>query len=201
MNTGHLFIIFGFFNFFQQCLVVFSVEVFTSFSSVQFSHSVVSDSLWPHELQHSRPPCPPPTPRVHPNSCPSSWWCHPAISSFVVPFSSCPQSFPASKSFPMSRLFTSCGQSSGALASVSVLPVTTQDWFPLRLTGLIFLHSKGLSRVFSSGTVQKDQFFSTQPSVWSNSHIHTWLLENHSFDEMGWIPRSYIGASPVTGGP
>ena len=123
------------------------------FSSVQFSCSVVSDSLRLHELQHARPPCPSPTPRVHSASRPLSQWCHPAISSSVVPFSSCPQSLPASESFLMSQLFKSDGQSIGA--SASVLPVNIQDWFPLGWTGWISLHSKGLSRVFSNTTVEK----------------------------------------------
>ena len=122
-------------------------------TSVQFSHSVVSDFLRPHELQHARPPCPSPTPRVYSNSCPSSQWCHPAISSSVVPFSSCPQSRPASGSFPMSQLFTWGGQSIGVSASATVLPVNTQDWSPLGWTGWISLQSKGLSRVFSNTTV------------------------------------------------
>ena len=148
-----------------------------SFSSVQFSRSVVSDSLWPHESQHTRPPCPPPTCRVYPNPCPSSRWCHPAISSSVVPFSSCPQSFPALGSFPMSQFFTSGGQSIGFSASTSVLPMNTQDWSRLRWTGWIFLQSKGLSIVFSNTTVQKHQFFGTQLFSPSSSHIHTWLLE------------------------
>ena len=147
------------------------------FSSVQFSHSAVSDSLWPNELQHARPPSPSPIPRVYPNSCPLSWWCHPTISSSVVPFSSCPQSFPTSGSFPMSQLFTSGGQNIGVSASTSVLPVNTQDWSPLGWTGWISLQSKGLSRVFSNTTIQKHQFLCTQPSLQSNSHIHTWLLE------------------------
>ena len=129
------------------------------FSSVQFSRSVVSNSLWPHDSQHARPPCSSPTPRVYSNSCPSSRWCHPAISSSVVPFSSCPQSLTASGSFPMSQLFTSGGQSIGVSASASVLPVNTQDWSPLGWTGWISLQSKGLSRVFSNTTVQKHQFF------------------------------------------
>ena len=133
-------------------------------SSVQFSHSVVSDSLWPHELQHARPPCPSPTPRVYPNPCPSSWWCHPTISSSVIPFPSCPQSFPASGSFQMSQLFSSGGQSIEVSASTSVLPMNIQDWFPLGWTGWISLQSKGLSRVFSNITVQKHQFFGTQLS-------------------------------------
>ena len=146
------------------------------FSSVQFSHSVVSDSLRPHESQHARPPCPSPTPRVYSNPCPSNWWCHPVISSSVVPFSSCPQSLPASGSFPMSQLFPSDGQSTGFSASVSVLPENTQDWSPLGWTGWISLQSKGLPRVFSNNTVQKHQFFSAQLSSQSNSHIHTWPL-------------------------
>ena len=125
----------------------------------QFSCSVVSDSLRPHESQHARPPCPSPTPRVYPNSCPSSWWCHPAISSSVIPFSSCPQSLPASGSFPMSQLFVSGGQRIRVSASASVLPMNTQDWSPLGWTGWISLQSKGLSRVFSNTTVEKHQFF------------------------------------------
>ena len=129
-------------------------KAMSNFSSVQ--SSVVSDSLWPHEPQHARPPCPSPTPRVYPNSCPLSWWCHPTIPSSVVPFSSCLQSFPVSGSFPMSQLFTSGGQCIGG--SASVLPMNIQDWFPLGLTGLI-LQSKGLSRVFSNPTVQMHQFF------------------------------------------
>ena len=147
------------------------------FSSVQFSLSVVSDSLPPHERQHARPPCPSPTPGVYTNSCPLSRLCHPAISSSVVPFSSCPQSLPASGSFQMSQLFSSGGQSIGVSASASVLPKNTQDWSPLEWTGWISLLSKGLSRVFSNTTVQNHQFFSTQPSSQSNSHILTWLLE------------------------
>ena len=145
--------------------------------SVQFSHSVVSDSLWPHEPQHTRPPYPSPTPRVYPNPCPLSRWCHPTISSSVIPFSFCPQSFPASGSFQMSQLFASDGQSIGVSASTSVLPMNTQDWSPLGWTGWISLQSKGLSRVFSNTTVQKHQFFSTQLSSQSNSHIHTLSLE------------------------
>ena len=152
------------------------------FSSVQFSRSVVSDSLRPHESQHARPPCPSTTPRVHPNSCASSWWCHPAISSSVILFSSCPQSFPASGSFQMSQLFASGGQSIGVSASASVLPMNTQDWSPLGWTCWISLQSKGLSRVFSNTTAQKHQFFGTQLSSQSNSHIHTWLWKNHSLD-------------------
>ena len=127
----------------------------SQFSSVQFSRSFMSDSLRPHESQHSRPPCPSPAPGVYPNSCPSSRWCHPAISSSVVPFSSCPQSLPTSGSFPMSQLFAWGGQSIGVSASASVLPMDTQDWSPLGWTGWISLQSKGLSRVFSNTTVQK----------------------------------------------
>ena len=134
----------------------------------------MSDSLWPNELQHTRPPCPSPTPGVHSNSHPSSRWCHPAISSSVIPFSSCPQSLPASESFPMSQLFAWGGQSIGVSALASVLPINTQDWSPLGWTGWISLQSKGLSRVFSNTTVQKHQFFSAQLSSQSNSHIHTW---------------------------
>ena len=146
------------------CFIFYATCVF---SSVQFSCSVVNDSLRPHESQHTRPPCPSPTPGVHSNSCPSSRWCHPAISSSVVPFSSCPQSLPASESFPMSQFFTSGEQHIGASASASVpvLPINTQDWFPLGLTGLISLLSKGLSRVLSNTTVQKHQFFGIQLSL------------------------------------
>ena len=146
-------------------------------SSVQFSRSVVSDSLRPHESQHARPPCPSPTPAVYSNSCPSSWWCHPAISSSVIPVSSCPQSLPASGSFPMSQLFTSGGQSTGVSASASILPMNTQDLSLSGWAGWISLQSKGLSRVFSNTIVQKHQFFGTQLSSQSNSHIHTWRLE------------------------
>ena len=130
----------------------------------QFSRSVVSDSLWPHEPQHTRPPCLSPTPGVHPNSCASSRWCHPAISSSVVPFSSCLQSFPASGSFPMSQLFAWGCQSTGVSASATVLPMNTQDWSPLGCTGWISLQAKGPARVFSSTTVQKHQFFRAQLS-------------------------------------
>ena len=143
---------------------------------VQFSCSVVSNSLQPHESQHARPPCPSPTPGGHSNSCPLSRWCHPAISSSVVPFSSCPQSLPASESFPISQLFTWGGQSIGVSASASVLPMNIQDWFPLEWTDWISLQPKGLSGVFSNSTVQKHQFFSTLPSSQSSSHIHTWPL-------------------------
>ena len=152
--------------------VLLSMSV--QFSSVQFSRSVVSDSLRPHESQHVRPPCPSPTPRVHSDSRPSSQWCHPTISSSVFPFSSYPQPLPASGSFQMTQLFTWGGQSIGVSDSTSVLPMNIQDWFPLRWTGWISLQS---SRVFSNTTVQKHQFFRTQPSSQSNSHIHTWPQE------------------------
>ena len=142
----------------------------------QFSDSVMSDSLWPHGLQHVRLPCPSPTPRAYSNSCPSSQWCYPTISSTVVSFSSCLQSFSASGSFLMSQLFMSGGQSIGVSASASVLPMNIQEWFTLGWTGWISLQSKGLSRVFSNTTVQKHQFFGTQLSLQSNSHFHTWLL-------------------------
>ena len=144
--------------------------------SVQFSHSVMSDSLQPHESQHARPPCPSPTPAVHSNSRPSSRWCHPAISSSVVPFSSCPNPSQP-QSFPMSQPFTWGGQSTGVSALASVLPKNTPDWSPLEWTGWISLQSKGLSRVFSNTTVQKHQFLGAQLSSQSNSHIHTWPLE------------------------
>ena len=124
-----------------------------------------------------RLPCPSPTPEACSNSCPLSWWCHPAISSSVVPFSSCLQSSPASGSFPMIQFFTSAGQSIGASASASVFLMNIWDWFPIGLTGLISLQSKGLSRIISNNTIEKRQFFSTQLSLWSNAHIHTWLLE------------------------
>jgi len=145
-------------------------------NSVQFSRSVMSNSLWPHGLQHARLPYPSPTPGACSNSYPSSQGCHSTISSSVIPFSSCLQSW-ASRSFPMSQFLTAGGQSIRASASASVLPMNIQDWFPLALTGLISLQSKGFSRVFSNITVQKHQFFSAQLSLQSNSHIHTWLLE------------------------
>ena len=147
--------------------------------SVQFS-SVAQSCLTlcnPHELQHSRPACRSPTPRVYSNPCPLSRWCHPTISSSVIPVSSCPQSLPASGSFQMSQLFAWGGQSTGVSASPSVLPMNTQDWSPLGWSGWISLQSKGLSRVFSNTTVQKHQFFGSQLSSQSNSHIHTWPLE------------------------
>ena len=150
---------------------------FCQFSSVQFSYSVVSDSLQPHEPQWARGPCQSTTPRVHPNSCLLSGRCHPTISSSVAPFTSCPQSFPASGSFPRSPLFASGGQSTGVSVSTSVLLMNNQDWFPLGWTGWISLQSKGLSRVFFNTTVQKHPFFGAQLSLQSKSHIHTWPLE------------------------
>ena len=153
------------------------------FSLVQFSRSVVSHSLWPHGLQHTRPPCPSPTPGddllnlTYLNSCPLNRWCHPTISSSVVPFSSCLLSFLASGYFQMSQFFTSGGQSIRFSASASVLPMNTQDWSLLGWTGWISMQSKGLSRVFSNTTIQKHQFFGPQLSSQSNSHIHTWPQE------------------------
>ena len=141
---------------------------------VQFNHSVVFDSLWPNGRQHSRLPCPSPTPRACLNSCSSSWWCHPTIS--VVPFS-CLQSFPASGSFQMTQFFASGGQSTGVSALASFLPKKCQGWSPSEWTGWVSLQSKGLSRVFSNTTVQKHQFFSAKLSSQPNSHIHTWPLE------------------------
>ena len=145
--------------------------------SVQFSHSVVSKSLQPHESQPARPPRPSPTPRVYSDSCPLSQWCHLAISSSVVPFSSCPQSLPASESFPMSQLFSWGGQMSGVSVLASFLPKKSQGWSPSEWTGWNSLQSKGLSRVFSNTTVQKHQFFGAQLYSQSNSHIHTWPQE------------------------
>ena len=159
------------------CIYVCIYTYEYQFSPVQSSRSVVSNSLWPHELHHSRSPCPLPTPRVYSNSCPLSRWYHPAISSSVVPLSSYSQSLPVSRSFPMSQLFAWGSQSIGASASASVLPINTQYWSPLGWTGWISLQSKGLSRVFSNTTVQKHQFFGIQLSSQSNSHIHTWPLE------------------------
>ena len=150
----------------RTVLILNCIKVNILLASVsQFSCSVMSDSLQPYWWQHARPPCPSPTPGVYPNSCPLSQWCHPTISCSVVPFSSCLQSFPASHSFLMSQLFASGGQSIRVSSSASVLPVNTQDWFPLGWTGWISLQSKGLSRVFSNTTVQKRQFFSAQLSL------------------------------------
>ena len=146
-----------------------AVQLVHSFSRVQ-----LFAAPW---TQHTRPLCPSPTPGVHPNSCPSSRWCHPAISSSIVPFSSCPQYLPASESFPMNQLFSWGGQSIGVSALASVLPMNTQDWSYLGWTGWISLQFKGLSRVLSNTTVQKHQFVSAQLSSQSNSHIHTWPLE------------------------
>ena len=160
----------------NQVDVIMVQHIWTSWSD-QISCSVVSDSLRTHESQHARPPCPSPTPGVHWDSCPLNRWCHPAISSSVVPFSSYPQSFAASGSFLMSQLFTWGGQSIGVSALASVLPKNMQDWSPLEWTGWISLQSKGLSRVFSNTTVQKHQFFSSQLSSQSNSYIHTWPLK------------------------
>ena len=154
-----------------DCLQLYSS---LQFSSVQFSRSVVSDSLQPHELQHTRPPCPSPTPGAHPNPCPLSRWCHPTILSSVIPFSSCPQSFPVSWSFPMSQLITSGGQSIVVSASTSVLPVNTQDWSPLGWTGWISLQSKGLSRVFSNTTVTGKCFIQGCSPFQEWSEIKSW---------------------------
>ena len=163
---------------------VWKTPKYLPISSVQFmfSHSVMSDCLRTHESQHARPPCPSPTPGVHSNSCPLSRWCHPAISCSVIPFSSCPQSLPASESFPISQLFAWGGQSTGLSALAWVLPMNTQDWFPLGWTGWTSLQSKGLLRIFSNTTVQKHQFFGPQLSSQSNSHIHTWPLEKPWLD-------------------
>ena len=145
----------------------------------------MSDSLWPHKPQHARLPCPSPTPRAY---YPLHQWYYPNTSSSVIPFSSCLQSFPPSGSFPMSQFFASGGQSIEVSASASVLPMNTQDWFPLEWTGWISLQSKWLSRVFSNTTVQKHQFFGTQLSSQSNSHIHTWLLEK----PQPWLDRPLL---------
>ena len=157
----------------NRCLMNQSKDMSVS----QFSYSFLSNSLRPHESQHARPPCPSPTPRLHSDLRPSSQWCHAAISSSVVPFSSCPQSLPASESFPMSQHFAWGGQSTGVSALTSFLPKKSQGWSPSEWTGWISLQSKGLSRVFSNTTLQKHQFFSAQPSSQSNSHIRTWLQE------------------------
>ena len=149
--------------------------------SVLFSHSVLSDSFRPHGLQHTRLPCPSPTPWACSKSCLSSWWCHPVILSSILPYSSCLLSFAASGSFPMSQFFASGCQSIGASPSASVLPMNIQVWFPLKLTGFIPMQSKGLSRVFFNATVQKHDFFGAQLSLWCTSHIHTWLLGKAQF--------------------
>ena len=160
----------------------------------------MSHSLRPHESQHARHPCTSPTPGVYPNSCPSSWWCHPATSSSVIPFSSCPQSLPTSGSFQMSQLFTSGGQSIGASASASVLPVNTQDWSPSGWTGWISLQSKGLSRVFSNTTVQKHQFFGTQLgySKFVSTYLYYCALYFHSIYVTNWWPVTSAWRSPFS---
>ena len=160
-----------------QVSLIFIVIIYIQIRSDQISRSVVSDSLPPCESPHARPPCPAPTPGVNWDPHPSSQWCHPAISSSVVPFSCCPQSLPPSESFPMSQLFTWGGQSTGASTSASFLPKKSQGWSPSEWTGWISLQSKGLSRLFSNTTVQKHQFFGAQPSSQSNSPIHTWPQE------------------------
>ena len=156
---------------------IFYLYVIYNILCCLFSRSGMINSLRPHELRHARPPCPSPTPRVYLNSCPLSRWCHPTISSSVIPFSSCLLSFPASGSFPMSWLFASGGQRTGVSALASFLPKNTQGWSPLEWTGWVSLQSKGLSRVFSNTTVQRHQFFGAQLSSKSNSHIHTWPQE------------------------
>ena len=161
----------------MAALINLLISVICWYIPVQLSRSVMSDSLRPHELQHTRPPCPSPSPRVHSNSHPSSQWCHPAISSCVIPFSSCLRSFPASGSSQISQHFSLGGQTTAVSALAWFLPKNTQDWSPSEWTGWIFLQSKGFSRVFSNTTVQKHQFFGAQPSSQSNSHIHTWPLE------------------------
>ena len=164
--------------------------------SIPFSCSVVSDSLQPHESQHARPPCPSPTPGVHTDSRPSSQWCHPAISSSVVPFSSCPQSLPASGSFPMSQPFSWGGQSTGVSALVSFLSKKSQGWSPSECTGWISLQSKGLSRVFNT-TIQKHQFFGARLYSQSNSHIHTWPLQHKSTTRVHMSPPSWNCLPPA----
>ena len=168
------------------CLVLLWIK---QYEHIQFSSVAQSClTLCGHESQHTRPPCPSQTPRVQPNSCTSSRWCHPAISFSVIPFSSCPLSLLASGSFPMSQCFVWGGQNIGVSASASVLPMNTQDWSLLGWTGWISLLSKGVSRVFSNITVQKHQFFSAQLSSQSNSHIHTWPLEKPS----SWLDRPLL---------
>ena len=164
-------------NFNNFIYIYFMYMYICVYISVQFSHSVMSDSLWPHGLQRASLPCPSPTFRAWSSLCPLSQWCYPTISFSVVSFSSCLQSFPASGSFPMSHLFTSSGQNIGASASASALPKNIQDWVPLELTGWISLQSEGLSRAFSSTTVQKHHFFAAQSFLLSSSYICTWLPE------------------------
>ena len=160
-------------------------------SSIQFNHSELSDSLWPHELQHARVLCPPPTLRAFSNWCPSSQWHHPTISSSVIPFSFYLHSFPVSGPFPKSQFFALGAQSIGSSTSASFHPMNIQGWFSIGLTSLISFQFKGLSRVFSSTTIQRHHFFSVQPSLWSNSHIHTWL---HSFGFMDFRRQSDVSA-------
>jgi len=170
---------------FKRNRIIYTVLNLLNMETAQFQLSSVTRScpnLWPHEPQHTRPPCLSPAPRAYSNLCPLSQWCHPTISSSDVPFSSCLQSFPASGSFLRSQFFISGGQSIAVSASASILPMNIPVWFPLGWTGLISLQSKGLSRVFSNATVQKHQFFGAQLSLESSYYIHTWLLENHSFD-------------------
>ena len=168
------------------------MEKFKSYPLLLLSHPVMSGSLLPHGLQHARLPCPSPSPRACSNSCPLSQWCHPTISSSVVPFSSCLQSFPASGSFPVSQVFTSGGQSTGVSSSASVFPMNIRDWFPLGWTGWISLLSKGLSRVFSNTTVQKHQFFSTQPF-----HGPT-LTSIHDYWKWKLLSRVWLFVTPWT---
>ena len=171
------------------CMFCGHCPVCCPWSFLLFSLQAMSNSLQPYGLQHTRPPCPSLSPRVCPSSWPLSQWCCPLISSSAALLSFCPQSFPTSGSFPMSQLFQSGGQNTGV--SASVLPLNIQGWFPLGLIGLISLLSKGLSRVFSSTTIWK-QFFGAQPSLWSTSHIHTWVLEDHSFNYTDPHPLSYL---------
>ena len=154
-----------------------SLTVSCKIKRVQFSGSVVYNFLQPHALEHTRLPCLSPISRACSNLCPLSWWCHPTISSSVVPFSFCLQYFSGTRSFPVSQFFTSGGHSIGASASASVLPVNIPAWFPLGWTGWISFQCKGLWSIFSNITVQKHQFFSAQPSLWCNSHNHIWLLK------------------------
>ena len=172
----------------------FSIHKSASVILLLFSPSVVSDSLPPHRLQHTRLPCPSPSPRVCSNSCPLRSWSYPTISASVIPFFSCSQSFPASRSFPLRQLFASGGQNIGVSTSASVLPMNIQGWFSWRLTGLVSFLCKGLASVFSSTTVCRHQFFGTQPSLLSNYHIHTWLWKNHSFDYMDLCRQSDVSA-------
>ena len=172
----------------EHCLILFCLGCCRSVAKIK------SDSLQPHGLQHARLPGPSWSPSACSSSCPLSRWCNPTISASVAPFSLCPQSFPATGSYPVSQFFASGGQRIAALASASILLMNIQGWFPLGLTGLISLQSKGLSRVFSNTTIWKHQFFSTQLSLQLNSYIHTWLLENHSFDQTSLCWQSNVSA-------